>query len=374
MKLNLQTFATIVANSAAAVQAGATQILDLSTGSVLRSILEANASIALWLQWLIICIMRSMRAATSSGSDLDSWMADFGFDRLPSSSAVARITLSRYNTSTTSTVSAGMLVKTSDGMQTFIVVNDDSNAAWNVSLGVYVLASGVGSMEVPVVAMVPGAAGNVQAGAITTIASPIAGIDMVTNTIGATNGSDAEPDVAFRSRFILFINSRSQATRTAVESAIRSVQQGVSYSIRENSDGSGRGRNGSFLVTIDDGSGCPSAALLAAINTAIEGVRPIGSIFTIRQPSVQLVSVSANLTLLASANQSAVIEAVESQITDFINCLPTGAGLPITRVAQLAYDADPNVINVSNLSLNNDALDIVINDLTVIKLSGLFIT
>lgn len=374
MKLNLQTFAAIVANSAAAVQAGTTQVLDLSSGSVLRAILEANASIALWLQWLIICVMRVMRASTSAGSDLDSWMADFGLSRLPSSCSVGVVTFSRYNTSISSMICPGVLVKTADGTQTFSVCTDTANAAWNNNAGAYILASGVSSIDVPVAALTPGAAGNVQAGAVTIIASPIAGVDMVINALGATNGSDAEPDNAFRARFILYINSRSQATKMAVENAILSVQQGLSYSIQENSDGSGNFKTGSFLVTVDDGSGCPSGTLLSAINLAIEKVRPIGSIFTIRPPTVQLVAVSANVTIMANANQSAVVGAAEVQITNFVNSLPIGVGLPVTRVAQLVYDADPSVVNVSNILLNGNSSDIVVSNLGVIKISNLSVT
>ncbi|MDR3536530.1 MAG: baseplate J/gp47 family protein [Acetobacteraceae bacterium] len=374
MKLNLQTFSTIVANSAAAVQAGTAQLLDLSTGSLLRAILEANASITLWLQWLVICVMRIMRASTSAGSDLDSWMGDFGFTRLPSSCAFGVVTFSRYNVSNNATIAPDALVRTADGTQTFSVSTDAANVAWNTALGAYVLASGVTSIDLPVVATVAGVAGNVQAGAITTIASPIAGVDMVANALGATNGRDAEQDAAFRSRFVLFINSRSQATRIAVEYAISCVQQGLSYSIQENLDGSGNSRNGSFLVTVDDGSGCPSATLLSAVNSAIDVVRPIGSVFTIQPPTVQLVAVSANVTLTANANQSAVLAAIETQITNFVNNLPVGVGLPITRVAQLAYDADPSVINVRNLVLNGNSLDIAVSVVGIIKLSNLSVT
>ena len=50
MSLSIKTFAQYVRDMSAAVQAATTQILDLSVGSVLRAILEANASVALWLQ------------------------------------------------------------------------------------------------------------------------------------------------------------------------------------------------------------------------------------------------------------------------------------------------------------------------------------
>ena len=83
MQLSLQTFTTLVQNMAAAVQSAATQLLDLTVGSVMRAVLEANASVALWMQWLILQVLQMTRAATSIGSDLDSWMADMSLARLP---------------------------------------------------------------------------------------------------------------------------------------------------------------------------------------------------------------------------------------------------------------------------------------------------
>ena len=96
MQLQLQTFSTLVNNAAAAVQGAAAQLVDLTVGSTLRAILEANASIALWLQWLILQVLRMTRASTSAAADLDSWMADYAFTRLPATAAGGGVTLSRF--------------------------------------------------------------------------------------------------------------------------------------------------------------------------------------------------------------------------------------------------------------------------------------
>ena len=77
MQLPLQDFTTLVRNQAAAVAASARTLIDLSVGSVLRAALEANASVGLWMQWLIVEVLATTRAATSQGADLDSWVADF---------------------------------------------------------------------------------------------------------------------------------------------------------------------------------------------------------------------------------------------------------------------------------------------------------
>lgn len=96
MQLQLQTFATLVGNAAAAVQGGARALVDLTVGSTLRALLEANASVALWMQWLILQVLQATRAATSAGADLDSWMADFTVVRLPATAARGQVSFSRF--------------------------------------------------------------------------------------------------------------------------------------------------------------------------------------------------------------------------------------------------------------------------------------
>ena len=58
MQIPLRTFSVLVENMAASVQASASQLLDLAVGSTLRALLEANASIGLWMQWLVLLVLR----------------------------------------------------------------------------------------------------------------------------------------------------------------------------------------------------------------------------------------------------------------------------------------------------------------------------
>lgn len=371
MKLSLQTFSIIVANSAAAVQAASSRLLDLSTGSVLRAILEANASTALWMQWLIVSVLRTTRASSSSGPDLDSWMGDFAFTRLPAAPAVGTVTFSRYVMSSVAWISPGALVKTGDGSQTYVVTSDPSSPMWDGTKCAYTLAPGTNSIDVPVTGQRPGAAGNVQAGAISVISSPVPGVDLVFNALATVGGVDSESDVAFRSRFVSYINSRSRSNRLAIESAISNVQQNLSYTVQENVDSSGATRAGSFLVIVDDGSGTPSLGLLAAVNAAVEQVRPIGSTFSVRAPSVTTISISLSLTLAPGSDRSSIAAAVTGNLTDYVNGLPVGSALPITKIAQISYDTDRNISNVTGLLVNGQFSDVTVSRIGVVKISSI---
>lgn len=373
MQLSLRNFATLVEQSAAAVQANVSQILDFSAGSVLRAILEANASVALWLQWLILLVLQTARLATSSGTDADSFGADFGFTRLPAVAAQGAVTFSRYSPSQPTLIPVGTLISTSDGVTQFSVVADAANAAWSASLNGYMLGIGVASITTPVAAIQLGAMGNVLPNTITLLSSPIAGVDTVVNAAALTGGVNAEPDAAFRSRFQGFMDSRSRATVQAITYAVLSLQQNLSCTILENTDVAGMFSPGTFVVTVDDGSGSPPASLLSNAQAAVESVRPVGSTFALRGPTKVVADISLTLVLAPGADAGATSASVSAAVSSFVNTLPVGAGLSYTRLAQLAYDSSANVQNVVNLTLQGSSQDLSVSITSVIRLGTLAI-
>lgn len=359
MNLNLRTFDSIVASGAAAVQGAATTVLDLTVGSVLRAILEANAGLGLWLQWLLLLVLQTTRAATSSNSDLDSWMADFSLTRLPAATARGSATFSRFTAVTAGVVPVGTTVTTADLSQNFTVTADPTNAAWSAAQNGFTLAVGVASVSVAVTAAVAGSAGNVQAGAITLIGAAIPGVDTVVNAAPTAGGMDAESDPALRARFAAYLVSLFKATTAAIGYAVSTVQQGLQYTIQENVTQSGAAQPGCFVVTVDDGSGAPPAALLTAVQTAIEGVRPVGSIWTVVGPTVLTANVGMAIATVPAVSHAAVAAQVAGAVSVFINALPVGATLPWSRLAQVAYDASPSVTNVTGVLVNGTTADIV---------------
>ena len=352
---------------AAGVQSATTQLLDLSVGSVLRAVLEANASVALWMQWLVLQVLRTTRAATSSGADLDSWVGDYTLTRLPAVAATGQVTFSRYTPGLAALIPAGALVRTADGQQTFAVVSDTTNSAWSASSNGYAVAPGVASLTVPVTARTPGSAGNVQTGTVSQLATAMPGIDTVSNSSAFQNGVDAEPDAALRARFCNFISSRSRATTQAVGYAINSIQQGLEFVIQENVDAAGQPRMGSFLLTVDDGSGTPPTSLLSTVQSSVNAVRPVGSLFSVQPPTVVVANVSLAIDVAAGADEAQAASDVGNALQTYINALPIGASLPLTRLAQIAYSANQAVVNVAQSKINGGVSDLVPEASAVIK-------
>ena len=366
MQLQLQNFSTLVQNMAASVQGSARVLLDLTAGSVLRAILEANASIALWLQWIAVQILAATRAATSNGPDLDTWVADFGLARLPGRSATANLTFARFTPGFAASIPVGAQVKSGDATVTFTVLADAANPAFSPITATYTVAASATSLTVPAQAAFAGVTGNVAAGSLSLLATAMPGIDTVTNAAAASGGLDAEPDAALRTRFTNFIDSRSRATPAAVAFTVQSLQQGLTYVLAENTDPSGAARLGFFTVTVDDGSGFPPATTIAAVSAALENVRPIGTQFAVQPPAVFIATIALTITTPAASHATAQAN-VAAAIAVYVSSLTIGAPLPLSRLAAIAYAADPSVTNVSAITIDGAAADLVPPRSSIIK-------
>lgn len=107
ISLNIKSFSELVREQVTAIQARALKLVDFSVGSILRSLAESNAGVAMWLQQLIVKLLVTTRAATCSGEELDSWMADFSFSRLPAVQASGQVTFRRFTATSQALIPLG---------------------------------------------------------------------------------------------------------------------------------------------------------------------------------------------------------------------------------------------------------------------------
>lgn len=367
MAIQTKDFPTLVAQQVASIQAGASTLIDLTVGSVLRALVEANAAVILWLQGLILQLLAVTRAATSNGADLDTFVADYGLARLPAVAASGKVTFARFTATAQATIAIGTAVQTADGSQIYSVVADPSNSAFNQTLGVYVVAAGTASAAVTVQANTAGAGANAAAGQINTLASAIPYVDTVSNALSFTNGADAELDAALRTRFVGYIASLSKGTKAAIGVAITSTQVGIHYTLTENQSYAGAAQNGYFYVVVDDGTGSPPSSLITQVNSAIDAVRPFTSTFGVYAPVIVTAAVGMTVTVGSGYDPTATKAAVQTALTALANALQLGQPLPYTRLAQAAYDASPGVANVTGVTLNGGTADLITDSKSVIK-------
>jgi uncharacterized phage protein gp47/JayE len=365
--LNVKDFTTLVRDQVTAIQGRAAGLVDFTIGSLLRAICESNASVLQWLQQLIVTLLAATRAATSSGADLDTWMADFGFIRLSASFATGSVTYSRFTATTSALIPIGALVGSTDGSQQYSVTVDTTNSLYSADLGGYLVPAGTASATVPVIASTAGAAGNALVGTVTVIVGSISGIDTVTNSAVFANGVDPETDSAFRARFILWVQSLSKGTKAAIGYALSSMQQGVTYTLTENQDYSGATLYGYFYAVVDDGSGAPSSQFLVSAGAAIESARAFTTRYGVFAPVLVTANVGMTIATDSTVTHSVVVAQVTAAIQSYISTLLLGQILPYTQLASIAYAVSPAITNVSGVLLNGGTADLGASNKQVIR-------
>ena len=367
MALNTKDFTTLVKEMVASVQAGATAIIDFSVGSIMLAWTEAVAFVAVWLQSIVLQLLLLVRAATSTGSDLDSWMADFGLVRIDAVAASGLATFSRASTAMAATIPLGATIASQDGSKQYLVILDVTNPAYSAGVGGYILPIGTASITLPIVAINPGAYSNAAIGEISLLTTAIAGVDTVANAATIDNGMDTETDAQFRARFVLTIQTYGRATLAAVQGATAPILPGIRYSVVENSNFDGTPNDGYFYVVVDDGTGHPSPAVITSVQAAIDQVRPLTSAFGVFAPQVVPVAITFDIVTDPLLSHSALVLAAQAAVTSFVNSLGLGAALPFTMISKVAYETDPGILNVQNVAVNSTTFDVVPSQSQVLK-------
>jgi uncharacterized phage protein gp47/JayE len=366
--LQTQGFTQLVADQAAVVQGNTGRAsLDLSVGSCLLAILQAFASVGLWLQGLILQVLAKARLATAVGADVDSFVNDYNMTRLPAVAATGQETFARYTTTATALVPVGGQVQTQDGTQSYTVVADTTNAAYSASVGGYPLAIGQASVVATVAANTAGAAGNAAIGTVNTFASGMPGIDTCSNAAAFAGGADAETDAAVKVRFVAYIASLARATVAAIGYAITSVQQGLLYTLTECADPSGAEHDGFFFAVVDDGTGYPPSSLLTAAGNNINLYRAAGIQFAVFPPSVVTVTISFTVTAASGYTLATVEAACQAAVVNYTNGLSEGQTLPWSGLVQAAWGASAGVANITNMLLNGGTGDLSATSLQVFR-------
>jgi Baseplate J-like protein len=359
--LNTKTFTQVIEDFAAAVQATASGLVDLSVGAILRALGEAQAAVALWLQAEIIFVLSVTRLATSQGSWVDSFIADFFdpsvFARLGAQPSVGEAVFARFTASGQVVVRVGSTAATADGSQKFVVTLDTTNGAYNAGLGGYVMANTVASVTVPAQALTSGSASNVLPDTINTITSPITGVDTVNNPSAFVGGTDPETTLSLLKRFVSQILSLRQATVAAVLNAAGKPRTGLSLLNVEGVNPDNSVHKGFFYVVVDDGTGFPSSDLRNAVTAQVNATRADGIEFAVIAPTVITANVLFGIdsTMMAPAADET---AAENAVMAYINALPIGATLILTRLIQVAYDSSPTIANIIGLTINGGTSDV----------------
>lgn len=369
--MNIKSFRDLVGDQVIALQSRARGLVDVSIGSILRSLAESNAGVVMWLQQLIVKLLVTTRASTCSGEDLDSWMADFGFVRHGATPALGHVTFSRFTATTQALIPVGAEVKTQDGSQIFIVVADDINANFTSQSDGYVFKADVNKLLVPVRAVHAGAAGNVLAGMVSVISGAIPFVDTVTNTSPMTSGQNAESDPAFRARFIKWVASLARGTKAAIEYALSTIPGCLSWTLTENHTLDGKVKPGYFFAVVDNGSEPPSRQFIEQVMLAIESYRAFTVVFGVFPPVIKRISVNVTVQLADEAERQKVIIVIKAALRQYFAALRIGQSLSYTQLIRVTYAASTLITNVTLPEIDGGKADINARQVELIKLGDL---
>lgn len=356
-QLPLRNFNQLVSDQQASLQASNPNFSDLSPGSPLLALIEANAGIALWMQYLTYLALRNTRMATAEGFDLDTFGQQFLFGRYPAIAASGLVLFTRFTSLNAVKVPVNSLLRTSDGSLTFQVIADTTNSLYNPATKTYDIPAGTNSFSALVQCVTAGAIGNISANTLTRIASTLP-VSKVTNPAPFINGVDEETDASFRSRFQLYINTRSRATVKAIEDAIVNTQTGLTYTIQENVAADGSRLPGNVLIYYDDGTGNPPIALTNLLQTNVENVRAAGVSFSLAPATPVPISISFATKFSTGFNKTQLVGQLALALENYINTIPVGQAVVYTRLYQIIYDSTPGLFEASNLLINNTAGDL----------------
>lgn len=360
----IYTYDELVSLSSQTIQAAVPQIFNFNPGSAILAIVESAADMGLAFEGDYQFMMSCIRFLTSNEVFAESFGAQFGYFRLPASNALADCTFSRQITGTAVNIPVGNVVSTQSGVQ-FAVIADLDNSNYVPGSNSYLVAVGISNITIPVQSLTAGTAGNVGAGTITTINTPIPTITGVTNASQASGGLPQESLDAYKARFVNFLSYQAKGTQFAIIYAVTSVAPGVLCKILERQLPDGTSLNGVVSIIVDDGTGSTTTlptAFVDACQTAANSVRSCGILYYVVGRLLTDIAVDATVSVQSSVNLTDAQNQISEAITSYLASLTMGSTVYYTRIISVIYNAMAGIVDVSSVTINGSTADVTMTD------------
>lgn len=237
------------------------------------------------------------------------------------------------------TIPAGTVCMTS-GLVRFETVKDGVLLAGNVAV------------DVPVRAVEPGKAGNVNASAITYMAVAPVGIYGCTNPKACGGGTDREGDEALRERVLdTFRRLPNGANAAFYESEALSFDQVAAASVISRPRGVG-----TVDVVVATEAGLPGEDLLAELTTYFLQRREIAVDVQVRAPRTSTVNVTVRVAPRAGWSFESVAASVKTAIQGWFTGKRLGQDVLRAALGDLIYSCD----GVANYTITSPANDVTV--------------
>ena len=199
-----------------------------------------------------------------------------------------------------------------------------------------VLKAGTNAVEVPARAVRPGAAGNVPAGTVRTMAVAPVGVDGCTNPAAFVGGCGEEGDEALRTRILASYRRLPNGTNAAYYAQEALAVDGVTaVTVLPRNRGLG-----TVDLYVTGPSGLPSADLLAAVREDLQTKREIGVDLQVLAPAGVKTDVLVTVKVREGMDGVAVRSAVAAALETFFDGTLLGKDLLLARLGQVVYQVD----------------------------------
>jgi len=289
-------FTAILADYEARARATLGDDIDLQPHTPFYQMLESVAYESALIWDLLEDLYYSGYVDFATGDSLDHLVALLGIRRKAATRAEGTVLFSRSAAGSIVTIPTGTRVATQD----LALVYQTTQTADLTDL----------SVSVPVIAVDPGAAGNVAPATITRLVDPISGVTSVTNVDATSGGADTETDPELRYRVITYSPS-AKGTRYSIVAALTTLEGVQDVALDENFTAC------TITLTVAGGDDAEIAATL-------EDTRPAGILATWQRPSPVSVAVTATVSRTPSADAPTVQDGVEAAVTAYLSGLPIG--------------------------------------------------
>ena len=331
--------------------------VNLSDSSPLGMLVRLNAwdEAAVWQQMEEVYL--SAYVSSAEGVSLDRKCQDIGIMRQLATRATGTI---QFSGADGTQIFEGFEVQTATGIMF------RTTSATTIS-------GGLARAEIE--AVVPGASGNVGAGAISRMVRPQAGVTGVTNLDPTSGGRDTETDAQLRARYHRSVSKPGGSSPSAIEAALLDIEGVLDAKVRQNTK----------MVT-DPETGIPPKAIAPIvwggdpeeIVATLVRVKPggiqcwgedevheitdsrgVSHTIGFNRPDLVTVNVSATLTVDAAIFPPDGDAQVGAAIEGYLSGLALGEDVIYTRIISRIHSV-PGIIDIPTLTVNGGTRNIAI--------------
>jgi hypothetical protein len=292
-------------------------LTDFNQGSVIGTLLRATAREMSSMYAQMDEAYRRAFIDQASGAGLDNVVALLGVTRTEAQPAVGEVKFFRKT-------GAGQPIPIAKGTR----VSDRSNRIF-VTQEAAVILPGARDVKVPVQALVPGIAGNVNAGTITVMPTPPRNVDGVTNDNPTRDGQEAEPDDRLRDRAKHALERAGNATLNAIKFAVLGVEGVEAAEVLDHSLDDG--------IPLGEVRVRYSGGKREDVFKVVEATRAAGVLAQL--DPIQEVFVSGNLYLIPAVPGPTAASVADflARTVNLIKSLSIGDPLSLRRLGALAF-------------------------------------